>query len=312
MTDIILHHYGLSPFSEKVRTTLGLKRLAWRSVDVAPLPPRPLLGALTGGYRRIPVLQVGADIYCDTNAILPALERLQPSPSLYPEGCEGLARGMAFAWERQVWIPTIGVLVHFIGDALPPEFIKDRKEGYLGIDISKAAMAPDLAHHCQVLQAQYAWLRQALESAHARGHDFLFGATPSALDLACWQTTSLLRKNAPPEVDALAGLQGLEAWYGRIAAIGHGRPTDMSPEDALAVARAARPMPVTHLRPDGDPGGLQPGARVTVTPDDNARVPVDGTLVAASAAQVVIHRHDPQAGDLHLHFPRLGFDVMPA
>ncbi len=312
MTDIILHHYPLSPFSEKVRTTLGLKRLAWRSVDVAPLPPRPLLGALTGGYRRIPVLQVGADIHCDTNAILPALERLQPSPSLYPEGWEGLARGMAFAWERQVWIPTIGVLVHYIGDALPPEFIKDRKEGYLGIDISKAAMAPDLAHHRQVLQAQYAWLRQALESAGSRGHDFLFGATPSALDLACWQTTSLLRKNAPPEVDALVGFQGLEAWYGRIAAIGHGRPTDMTPEEALAVAQAARPMPVTHLRPDGDPGGLKPGASVTVTPDDNARVPVTGTLVAASAALVVIHRHDPQAGDLHLHFPRLGFDVMPA
>lgn len=312
MSDIILHHYPLSPFSEKIRTTLGLKRLAWRSVDVAPLPPRPLLAALTGGYRRIPVLQIGADVYCDTNAILPALERLQPSPSLYPDGSEGLARGMAFAWERQVWIPTIGVLVHYIGDALPPEFIKDRKEGYLGIDISKAAMAPDLAHHRQVLQAQYAWLRQALESARSRGHDFLFGSTPSVLDLACWQTTSLLRKNAPPEVDALVGLQGLEAWYGRVAAIGHGRSADMTPEEALAVARAAQPMPVTHLRPDGDPGGLQPGTPVTVTPDDNARVPVSGTLVAASAALVVILRHDEQAGDLHLHFPRLGFDVMPA
>ncbi len=61
MSEIILHHYGLSPFAEKVRTALGLKGLAWRSVDVAPLPPRPLLNALTGGYRRIPVLQVGAD-----------------------------------------------------------------------------------------------------------------------------------------------------------------------------------------------------------------------------------------------------------
>src|SRR5690606_34772850 len=155
LTDIVLHNYAFSPFSEKIRTTLGLKRIAWRSVAVAPLPPRPLLAALTGGYRRIPVLQIGADIYCATHPILPALERLQPEPSLYPNDCEGLARGMAFACERAVLIPTIGVLVHYIGDALPPEFIKDRKEGFLGIDISKPAMAPELPHHLQVLHAQY-------------------------------------------------------------------------------------------------------------------------------------------------------------
>jgi glutathione S-transferase len=39
---------------------------------------------------------------------------------------------------------------------------------------------------------------------------------------------------------------------------------------------------------------------------------VSGTLVAASDSEIVIHRRDPQAGDLHLHFPRLGFDVLPA
>jgi glutathione S-transferase len=312
MAEVILHHYALSPFSEKVRTALGLKGLAWHSVDVAPMPPRPLLAALTGGYRRIPVLQLGADIYCDTGIILPALERLQPAPTLFPNGCEGLARAMAFAWERAMWIPTIGVLVHFIGDALPAEFIKDRKEGYLGIDISKQAMAPDLAHHRQVLASQYAWLRQALAAAQQRGHAFLFGDTPSTLDLACWQTTFLLRKNCPPEVDAVASLHGLHAWYERLCAIGHSSWTAMTPEAALDVARAAQPAPPVHLNPEGDPGGLRAGTTVTVTPDDNARVPVQGVLVAASDSEVVIHRRDPQAGDLHLHFPRLGFDVMPA
>ena len=204
------------------------------------------------------------------------------------------------------------MLVHYIGDQIPPEFIKDRKEGYLGIDISKPAMAPDLPQHLQVLHAQYAWLKSALASARARGHAFVFGDTPSALDLACWQTTFLMRKNSPPEVDALAGLEGLQTWYDRIVAIGHGSSSAMTSEEALAVAQAARPAPVTHLRPDGDPGGLKAGTTVTVTPDDNARLPVSGTLVAADDTEVVIHRRDPQAGDLHVHFPRLGFGVMPA
>ncbi len=309
MSELILHHYAFSPFSEKVRTTLGFKGLAYRSVDIPSLPPRPLLAPLTGGYRRAPVLQVGADIYCDTNLILPALDRLHPvRTSGGTDLARGLATGLAFAWERQIWIPTIGVLVHYIGEHIPPEFIKDRKEGYLGIDISKAAMAPQFDAHVQFVRAQYAWLKAAL----ADGRRFLFGAAPSVADFACWQTTLLLRKNCPPDVDTLLGLQPLTAWYERIAAFGHGQPSPMTPEEAFEVARAAKPAPVTHLDPNGDPGGLRAGCPVTVTPDDNARVPVSGTLVAAGDSEIVIHRRDPQAGELHIHFPRLGFDVVAA
>ena len=307
MSDIILHHYAFSTFSEKVRIALGLKGLAYRSVDIPGLPPRPLLGALTGGYRRVPVLQIGADIWCDTHIILPALERLYPSPTFYPAGCEGIARGLSFAWDRTLWIPTIGVLTHFIGEHIPADFIKDRKEGYLGIDISKEAMAPELPLYRQRVTAQYAWLKTAL----ADGRKFVFGDAPSALDLTCYQTICLLRKNCPPEVNTMLGIDGpLPAWYERIGALGHGTPTAMSPEEAFAAASAAKPVAVTHLFPDGDPGGLRAGCLVTVTPDDNARVPVNGTLVAASDSEIIIHLSDPQAGDLHIHFPRLGFDVV--
>jgi len=65
------------------------------------------------------------------------------------------------------------------------------------------------------------------------------------------------------------------------------------------------------MKADGDLGGIRPGTQVKVTPDDNARVPVSGQLVAADAFEVVIHRHDPQVGDLQIHFPRLGFEVVP-
>ena len=287
----ILHHYAFSTFSEKVRNAFGYKGLIWHSVDIPGLPPRPLLTPLTGGYRRAPVMQVGADIYCDTQLILPTLDRLFPhTPALLPAAAEGLARGLGFAWERQMWIPTIGVLVHYIGEHIPPEFIKDRREGYLGIDISKDAMAPQFEQHVQFLRAQYAWLKQALA-----GRRFLLADTPTTADLSVWQTTFLLRKNCPPQVDELLGLQPLADWYERIAAHGHGSATELSAEQAFAVARAAEPAPVTHLQPDGDPGGLRAGAAVTVTPEDNARVPVHGTLVAAGEHEVVIHRHDPQA-----------------
>ena len=72
--DIILHHYDTSPFSEKVRLLLGLRGLSWGSVIQPVIMPKPDLTPLTGGYRRIPVLQIGADVYCDTQVILAELE----------------------------------------------------------------------------------------------------------------------------------------------------------------------------------------------------------------------------------------------
>jgi glutathione S-transferase len=219
-------------------------------------------------------------------------------------GYEGVARGLAFAWERQMWIPTIGVLVHYIGEHIPAEFIKDRKEGYLGIDISKAAMAPQWQEHVQFVRAQIAWLKQALNNK-----SYLFGDKPSVADLACWQTLFLLRKNCPAEVDTLLGLEPLTAWYDRILAHGHGTSQTMTPEEAFQTACRLSPSSVTYLNGNTDPAGLTAGTKVRITPDDNARVPVTGTLIAANAFEVVIHRHDEQAGDLHVHFPRMGYTV---
>ena len=59
MADLILHHYATSPFSEKLRLIMGYKKLAWKSVIIPQILPKPDLVALTGGYRKTPVLQIG-------------------------------------------------------------------------------------------------------------------------------------------------------------------------------------------------------------------------------------------------------------
>jgi glutathione S-transferase len=100
MTDIILHHYDISPYSEKVRTGLGLKGLAWASVELPVIMPKPNLTALTGGYRKTPVLQIGADIYCDSQLIMRELERRFPTPSFYPAG-HGAADALAWCGLRR-------------------------------------------------------------------------------------------------------------------------------------------------------------------------------------------------------------------
>ncbi|TGE00824.1 glutathione S-transferase family protein [Methylobacterium nonmethylotrophicum] len=302
---IILHHYPFSPYAEKVRLALGLKGLDWGSVEVAVMPPRPLLDPLTGGYRRIPVLQVGADIYCDTNAILPALERLHPEPSLYPGLNSGLAKALSFGLERDLWLAVIGVLVHHMGD-LPEAFLRDRKDDYLYVDISRGAMEPDFARNAQRVGAWIAWLAEAL----ADGRGFLGGDRAGAVDLAHYHLLSLMRSVADPApVDRLLGLAPILGWYARVKGLGHGRPHALTAEEALAAARAAEPAPIDSANAVPDLIGIAPGEPVTVTPDDFARVPVQGRLVAIEAGRIVIRRDDPDLGALHLHFPRAGFVV---
>ena len=142
MSELILHHYPTSPFAEKIRLLLGFKGLSWRSVKISPVMPKPDLTALTGGYRKTPVLQIGADIYCDTALIARRLEQEKVSPALFPEGQEMIAATFA-AWADSVVFQHAvslvfqpeSVAVRFA--KLPPEaikaFIADRAELFLSL-----------------------------------------------------------------------------------------------------------------------------------------------------------------------------------
>ena len=111
MSDVILHHFALSPFAEKVRIGLGLKQAAWKSVDIPIIMPKPDLMPLTGGYRKTPVMQVGADIYCDTQLIMLELERRLPSPPFLLKGREGEARAITMWIDRSMFAPAVGLVM---------------------------------------------------------------------------------------------------------------------------------------------------------------------------------------------------------
>ena len=51
------------------------------------------------------------------------------------------------------------------------------------------------------------------------------------------------------------------------------------------------------------------GDLVQVTPDDYGRIPVTGTLVTLQLREVAIRRIDPRAGEVVVHFPRMGYRV---
>lgn len=302
--DFILHHYDPSPFSEKVRLMFGIKDLDWRSVITPNMMPKPDLTPLTGGYRRAPVMQIGADIFCDSQVILAEIERRVPS-----------ARADApLAWAINLWADklffqvTVPVIFGEIGEHVPKAFIEDRQklsERTFDVAAMKAAAGPMRGQW----RAQAAWIEGALAGS---GSDFLGGDHPGLADIAAYMNVWFLTGATPHIAPALlAGLDRLQAWRARLAAIGHGRRSETTGAEALEIARSREPGAFTD-HDDADPLGLAPGAAVVIMADDYGRDPIAGLLVGANAQRVVIARDEPSLGRLHLHFPRAGYMVTPA
>ena len=164
MSAIILHHYPLSPYSEKARLAMGLKGLSWNSVEIPVWTPRPKLTPMTGGYRRTPILQIGADFYCDTLLILAVLDKQGNAGSLYPSGQAGLAR--AFGWwiEKGSFMNAVCLTLGNLEGKLPQELIDERRP-FFGVSIDPADLLPKRGMYLQRFNAQH---RMAGGSAERR------------------------------------------------------------------------------------------------------------------------------------------------
>jgi glutathione S-transferase len=303
MTEFILHHYPMSPYSEKIRVAFGVKGLAWRSVIIPAIMPKPDLMPLTGGYRKTPVMQVGADVFCDTQLILREIERRVPEPPLFPKETGGLGEAIGWWAERALFGVAVSVLFAKTADQIPQAFREDRAK-MSGRDFDPARMRAADPMMRDSLRAQLSWL----EEAFAAGRKFVAGDRPTAADLSLYHMVWFVRRG---RAEVLEEFPGVLAWADRLAAIGHGQPRDLDAEEALAIAKAAAPATPTGADP-GDPSGRRPGQRVAVAADDYGRDPVVGELVASSPREIAIRRHDPEVGEVVVHFPRAGFVVTPA
>jgi glutathione S-transferase len=308
MSEIILHHYPSSPFAEKVRIALGLKQLAWRSVNIPVIAPKPDLMPLTGGYRKTPVMQIGADIYCDTQCILRELERRFPQPSLYRGTDAGTANALAFWADRNLFSPAVTLVMAGRGASgfLTPEFIADRSR-FIGREIDPERIKQAAPIMLDQLRAQMGWLERIL----ADGRPFLQGAQATVFDCAAYHPCWFIAANSGAEAAPLGEFPALRAWMKRVEQLGHGAPSELDAKQALTIARDATPQ-VTRQADPHDPMGRKPGARVAIVPDDNGRDPVVGELLYSTRDEIAIARVDPQVGEVAVHFPRAGFMVTPA
>ena len=308
MSELILHHYPTSLFAEKARLLLGFKGLSWRSVKIPPMMPKPDLIALTGGYRKTPVLQIGADIYCDTSLIARRLEQEKALPAFFPEGQEMIAASFA-AWADSVVFQHAvslvfqpeSIAVRFAN--MPPEaikaFIADRTELFSGGSATRLS-AEQARHQWPTIMAR---LEQQLQREQG---DFLFGE-PSIADFAMAHPLWFLKATpvTSPLVDAYPAVS---AWLGRVLGFGHGAFSEMTSEEALEVARNATPAALPEEQFD-EPNGFEAGQQVVIAAIDYGVDPVAGELLFAGSEELILRREDERGGVVHVHFPRFGFRI---
>jgi glutathione S-transferase len=302
MSDVILHQYDSSPFSEKVRICFGIKGLAWRAADQPVIMPKPDLIPLTGGYRRIPVLQIGADIYCDSALIVRELDRRFPQRPLYPAGNQGLANAIEQWADKGLFQSAVLAIFGSIGDGVDPAFIRDR-EALSGQPFNVAAMKALAPFALTQIQAHAALLAQQLEDGRA----FLNGASPCLADAAAYYNFWFLRTFCPGLADRFVDIAGFDGWYDRVGSIGHGMRTEVTPAEALAIAAAAQPDAIDCLARDTALLGQQ----VALAATDYGRDPIMGTFAGSSQFSLSVAREVPGLGRVNVHVPRLGYSVSP-
>ena len=309
MSGIILHHYPMSPFAEKVRLILGYKKLNWQSVTIPMYMPKPDVVALTGGHRRTPFMQIGADVYCDSSLICDVLEQIAPTPTLYPETVKGAAR-IVSNWVDSTVFPIAMAYnfqpagaAHVLASWSPEDvkvFVQDRTSMRNGAPRMLAADA---------IGMYKSYLRRL---SHMLEHNtFLLGDAPSVADFSAYHPTWYTLRQVPNLAGIFDATPNVRDWLLRMEKFGHGTHTDLSSTQAIQIAHDSQPIDMSH-EPFIDHHGIALGSQVVITAESFGLEPTAGELVAATRTRYTIRRHDERAGTVQVHFPRVGFILKSA
>jgi glutathione S-transferase len=301
-SDIILHHFDPSPFSEKIRVIFGFKQIAWKSCLISRIMPRPDLMPLTGGYRRTPVMQIGADIFCDTQIIIRELERRFPNPTLFPGGHAGVPWALGMWTDRPFFQSTVNLVFGTLGDKVPQDFIEDRSK-LRGARFDVAAMTAAIPQMRDQFRVNIDWIEAQLSD----GRKFLLGEF-SLADVNAYMNPWYARQNMPEIEGILKHFPLTSAWEKRIQAFGHGTRSEISTAEALAIGAKSTPQAKRSSDPN-DPNGRKPGDVVSIHSDDVWPTDIRGEIVSLSAQHIAIRRRDDRAGEVVIHFPRAGFRI---
>jgi glutathione S-transferase len=305
MSEIILHHYPMSPFAEKIRSILGAKGLQWQSVIIPRIMPKPDLVALTGGYRRTPILQMGANIICDTALISRKLDAHSDKTHLYPKHAALNAEVLA-AW-ADTFLFQCAVPLAFQPEVVAKTYA-GREEEMKAFVADRAAMrigSPTPRMPFAEAKNNFILALSRFEAQLSVGSPFLFGDAPCIADFSLYHPLWFIATK--PVVDKIFDeFPNIQRWMKSIAALGHGNATELTSAAAIDIAKNTS---IVVSSSSSTLPGFAPGEQILVQPTDYGIDPVVGELLYVDELEVVLKRVDERAGELAVHFPRVGYSI---
>jgi len=307
MPDLILHHYWPSPFANKIRLALGLVDTSWKSVEIPRVPPKPLLMPLTAGYRRTPVLQSGADVYCDTQNIVRAISELTAMSLLLPTRQRGQIFALTDWVDGAVFNLAARVILTSALDTAPPEFIQDRGGLYFGPNWTPEGLKAQLPGVIRQLAAHLDSINQGLTDTGG-----YFTESLSYADISIAYVAWFIRGRWDVGPEFLSQFPRVE----RIERDVHEQSTDrheeVSAESALMTALQAKSSAPRGVQAQIG-SRLSEGMRVSIRPQaETSDPPIIGRLRYLDRVRVSIDHQDPQVGDVVVHLPVAGYQIQPS
>ena len=309
--------------------------------------PRPLLLETFGvSYRKIPILAIGREIYCDTSLIIEALEYYFPSPAygtVYPQSSpwdyRPLARGFASFWaDKPLFRTTTGLIPHTVWVS---QFGVDRAQ-LIGHKLDAEKLKAKVPQNLAALDLHLSMLEPAFSDKFAK---WMFPTeTPSLADISLYyqirwgvdiasgkgiyDLTGGGRSDTENNVTASVWNErrypGLWRWLSRFESYIASLPdleivvpkSDTTWKKRVTKARLWDDDRMLVPAAAGTHGVLDrqrellPGVMSSVTPDDTGRGdPTVGRLVKVGVEEIVIEPEKKGEIEVRVHFPRLGFVI---
>lgn len=300
MSNLILHHYPMSPFSEKIRAMLGYTRLHWQSAMTREMPPRPVLSALAGGYRKIPVAQIGADIFCDSRSIASEIATLSGKLDLALENCSEEVQAYVSDVDLNVFMACVisggtKALGRKMRQSMSILDLTRLMWDRVNIGRKASIKVPGIRHPKQLVLKHLDGVEERLKQ------DFLFGRQPNHADFSTYHSLWFMRDLG--ESAMIDGFPRTIEWMNRMKAFGEGFRSEIDCARTLEIAGNSAPRQITAEK------RMDPfiGKRVNISPSDYAQNSTPGILVGATPVQWVLAREEQGLGTLHVHFPKAGF-----
>ena len=304
MSDLILHHYWPSPFAHKIRLALGLLGNSWKSVEIPRVPPKPVLMPLTAGYRRTPVLQSGADVYCDTQNIVRALTEITDNHQLLPTKLSGKILAFTDWADGAVFNLAARVVLTSALDTAPPEFIQDRGGLYFGPNWTPEGLRSQLPGVILQLAAHL----NSIDSGLGAQGGFMSNDLSYA-DVTIAYLAWFIRGRWDQGPEFLQQFANIERIEREVHEAVREVYEDLSAEDALKIASISESQSPSGVTKQCGVT-LRQGMQIAIKPQaETSDPPVVGRLRYLDRARVSIDHHAPEVGDVVVHLPVAGYQI---